>query len=280
VALIGQESRCAICDELLDRPFLATSGVAFGRRHHLYPYCDAPLHIDCLAAWPHRLEFSRGYFVNALVDAWRRQGTVLIATPRWYLCHSRGEPNELPLWVGVRLSEWPIYLSTGWHEWTQYVDGGFREGHLADAALEAAEEIMAEVRTRAPTLAALKALYRSQPPRPAEQRSYVDFGKFFATFSPDEAARIDWQLLDEAERFEARRHEEAERARALAIAQSNAASRGLANELATAGTLACPRCGRRSYDFRFIDKGAEAKSYFICGLCGCSFAGTDAREHR
>ena len=42
MALIFKDSTCAICGELLDRPFTATSGCAFPEGHPLWPYCDAP----------------------------------------------------------------------------------------------------------------------------------------------------------------------------------------------------------------------------------------------
>ncbi len=39
--------------------------------------------------------------------------------------------------------------------------------------------------------------------------------------------------------------------------------------------LTCPACGQRSKEIRFIDKSPDAKSYFICGLCGRSFRPED-----
>ena len=44
----------------------------------------------------------------------------------------------------------------------------------------------------------------------------------------------------------------------------------LARSLRTTG-LGCPGCGQHSKDIRFIDKGPDAKSYFICKACGRSF---------
>jgi hypothetical protein len=56
-------SECAICHEVLteqDEVF-ATWGV-FGVDLELFPYCDAPMHWSCYAAWPHRETFARAYF--------------------------------------------------------------------------------------------------------------------------------------------------------------------------------------------------------------------------
>jgi transposase-like protein len=45
---------------------------------------------------------------------------------------------------------------------------------------------------------------------------------------------------------------------------------GLAQSLRTTG-LTCPVCGQHSKEMRFIDKSPDAKSHFICQLCGRSF---------
>jgi len=48
----------------------------------------------------------------------------------------------------------------------------------------------------------------------------------------------------------------------------------LAKTLSATG-LTCPGCGQHSNDIRFLDKGPDAKSYFICGACGRSFRPED-----
>jgi len=48
----------------------------------------------------------------------------------------------------------------------------------------------------------------------------------------------------------------------------------LARSLQAAG-LTCPACSRHSKEIRFIDKSPDAKSYFICRLCGRSFRPED-----
>ena len=48
----------------------------------------------------------------------------------------------------------------------------------------------------------------------------------------------------------------------------------LARSLRATG-LTCPPCGQHSKEIRFIDKSPDAKSYFICRLCGRSFRPED-----
>jgi hypothetical protein len=74
MALIGEWSTCTICGGALDRPYTATSGVAFASNQRLWAYCDAPLHFDCLSTWADREEFSREYFVSSLARYWSGDG--------------------------------------------------------------------------------------------------------------------------------------------------------------------------------------------------------------
>ena len=200
MALVGPESRCPICDGLLDRPFTATSGVAFPRGHRLWRYCDAPLHFDCLAAWPDREEFSRAYFVSALANGWRGRATILRATARWFLACG------LPSGAAVVRPVWRV-LATLWGA---------------------------------------------------------------------EASQRNWKLLDAAERAYEQRLEEEERARTQAIAESNTLAQRLLLELEIRGSLLCPHCHQRAHRVRFVERSPEEKSYFICGLCARSFAGSEA----
>jgi hypothetical protein len=48
----------------------------------------------------------------------------------------------------------------------------------------------------------------------------------------------------------------------------------LAQSLRTTG-LTCPACGQHSKEMRYIDKSPDAKSHFICQLCGRSFRPED-----
>ena len=195
MALIGSFSVCAICEGPLDRPYTATSGVAFAPGHPLYEYCDAPLHLDCLAIWPDREEFSRGYFLGALASHWRGRGTVLHATARWYLgCGPGGKPQ----YAVVRLRDWPFRLYSPWADWTAFVEGDYRDD-LMGSALEAAHEVIAEVRRQAATLEALEALLLTSAGQPQVLRSYAEFGDFLATLWGEEAYATDWELRDAEE---------------------------------------------------------------------------------
>lgn len=156
--IIKGRTPCAICgDTNLSRPFTATSGVAFPPGHDLYPYCDAPLHLDCLATWPDRERFSRGYF-----DMWRRtsRGPVLLADgPGWMLLCGPARPESTPYYVEVRLVDWPIVLKSRWENWPDYMTGAFREGLTGDP-LKAAETVMQQARVVATDAESLVQLRR------------------------------------------------------------------------------------------------------------------------
>lgn len=168
MALIFESSTCAICGELLDRPYTATSGVFFPYENLLYRYCDAPLHFECLERWPERGTFSAGYFEMALND-YRLYGNLLIEQDNWILGCGRTRYNKPPEWISgslrnelphyaeVRLSDWPFRLYSYWSDWDTFIGEGYREG-LAGEALKATERIMAEVRQVAPDGRALLGL--------------------------------------------------------------------------------------------------------------------------
>ena len=275
MALVGAWTRCAICHGLLDRPYTATSGVAFPPNHALFQYCDAPLHLDCLETWPDRREFSRGYFLNALATDWRGgHGTVLRARERWFLAsgpHSAGTPS----YIRLVLRDWPFKLYSGWADWDAFIEGLYR-GDLGGKARLAVDEVMAEVRLAAPTLEALEKLLAAAPPSPKAPRSYVEFGDFLATLWGSEAYDADWQLLDITERVRDQHIAEQKSARAAAVADSNALARQLLLELEIRGYLICPHCQSHSHRVRFIESSPDQKSYFVCQTCGRSFSGSEA----
>jgi hypothetical protein len=158
MALIGPDSTCAICRRALDRPYTATSGVAFLINPRLLEYCDAPLHLDCLAGWADREEFSRGYFVSSLATYWSNYGTLLNARAEWFLGCGPAAPGEDPYFAQVVLASWPFPLYSKWDEWDAYVAGGFRR-ELVGPALDAADAVMVQVRDKVPSLEVLKALH-------------------------------------------------------------------------------------------------------------------------
>ena len=275
MALIHTGSRCPICHDRLRRPYTATWGIAFPPTHRLFPFCDAPLHLDCLATWPDREEFSEQYFVRRLAEYWRGEwGILLEVTDRWFLaCAPRVRTSPFFAWVELR--DWPLDLHSPRTEWTAYVERGFRHG-LVGEALDAAETVMSEVRRAAPTFEALEAMRLAAPPAPDERRSLADFRTYLTTLWGDHANSIDWQSWDEAERdYKYRSWDHQAHERAVDIMHSNALAARLLRRLESSGALRCPHCKRESYDFRFVDKSPQEKSYFICGLCGCSFAGSE-----
>jgi hypothetical protein len=161
MALILSDSRCAICAELLDRPFTATSGCAVTADHRLWRYCDAPLHFSCLEAWSSREEFSCLYFDRSLRAYSEGQaGTLLEAGDSWLLACGPAvtegtasilsvQPGQ-PYFAEVVLARWPFRLHSRLNEWNDYVTAGFRSGLIGEA-LVAAEDTMSIVRTLAPT---------------------------------------------------------------------------------------------------------------------------------
>jgi hypothetical protein len=160
MAIIIKGTPCAICgDADLGRPFTATSGVAFPEGHDLFPYCDAPLHLDCLAAWPHRVRFSRGYFEMWKASIQLGWPTLLAAGLDWMLDCGPAPLEKLPHFVEVRLADWPLVMKSRWEEWPTYVLGAFRDG-LDGEALTATEAVMREVRAVAGTTEALAELRR------------------------------------------------------------------------------------------------------------------------
>ncbi|MBN8226152.1 hypothetical protein JYK02_01365 [Corallococcus macrosporus] len=148
---------CAICGSTdLSKPYTATSGVAFPKEDELWRFCDAPLHFDCLARWPHRERFSRGYF-----DLWKDDSVlangVLSGGRAWVLRCGPAKREADPYYAEVRLSDWPMRLYSRWEQWTDFAAHQYREG-LEDEALKAADAAMAEVRKVAADLESLSVL--------------------------------------------------------------------------------------------------------------------------
>ena len=155
MAIIIGQPECYICKQKIqeDEEWLATWGVPFVPPHHLYEFCDAPLHYSCLAAWPYREEFSLGYFQMF------RYGHILAEGKLWFLSCGPSSKGERPYYVQVVLAHWPIRLKLDkWHEWNHFVTEGFKE-HLVGKCLTDAEAIMAEVREVVGNQEALNALH-------------------------------------------------------------------------------------------------------------------------
>ena len=182
MALILPTSVCAICGEKLDRPYTATSGVAFPKEHRLYKYCDAPLHYDCLETWPDRTEFARGYFESkahgfrsgltghllaegigwALVcGPYKGTNLRLAVEAGWFseeeIVQLRLKLGDKPQNATVMLSEQIDQLNTRWDAWDEFVNEKYRE-NLQGNILTDVEQIMREVRQVAPNSPTLEKL--------------------------------------------------------------------------------------------------------------------------
>lgn len=155
---MGFLNNCCLCGRGFGdrRPKTGTWGVAFPLPHPLYRYCDGGMHLDCLEKWPHRLEFSRGYFAGRRAD-YSGMGTLLAEGNGWILGCGPSLPNGDPYYAEVDLSDWPCRLYTQWANWDHFVAGEFGS-KLAGAALKAATRVMQEVALIAPDSQALKRL--------------------------------------------------------------------------------------------------------------------------
>ena len=161
MAIVFESSTCALCGALVrERPYTATSGVAFESTHPLFRYCDAPLHFDCLERWPQRVAFSQAYFFGPVAMS------VCVPPERRALLYFGGElallcgpatPPESPYYAEVLLRQWPCRLYSKLAEWPDFVAGGYRTP-LVGEALVAAEQAMTTISTLAPDLPALEGL--------------------------------------------------------------------------------------------------------------------------
>jgi hypothetical protein len=177
------------------------------------------------------------------------------------------------------LASWPFRLYSKWSEWDAYVDRGFRED-LVGPALDAADAVMAQVRTEVPSVEALEALHVEHSGQPREQPSLVEFGSYLETLWGMAARRIDWRMLEQRRQANNQAEVDRKRVREARTTRANVMARRLTIRLASGGPLRCPHCGRRTREMRFIDKSPEAESYFVCRLCGRSFSGCEGSEER
>lgn len=135
------------------RAYTGTSGVMFVPPHPLYEFCDAGLHFDCLERWPHRLEFSRGYFEGHRA-AFIHYGTLLASEPSWILGCGPAPIDKEPYYAEVDLADWPCRLYSRWHAWDSFLAGGYADGIVGEALIAAAQAII-RVREFVPDLSAL-----------------------------------------------------------------------------------------------------------------------------
>ena len=159
---------CPIChgDFKDGRSHTATSGVAFPPPHPLYEYCDAGLHLECMETWPHRVEFSRGYFLEKR-GMFEAMGTLLGEGSGWILGCGPAPIGREPYYAEIDLEDWPFRLYCNWHDWEAFLAGGYGDG-LTGIALEAAHSVVSQVRNVAPDLSSLASVRRESllAPRP------------------------------------------------------------------------------------------------------------------
>ena len=147
--VIPGETVCPICEAHLGEPYLSTSGIAFPKDHELWRYCDTALHQSCLEKWPKRKEFAEGYYRAAVSAAQNGYGVLLLEGDDWLLACGRPVADNPPVYVEVRLREWPLRLYSLWENWLNFVGDGYRTG-LTGETLWAASKCMREVRRIAP----------------------------------------------------------------------------------------------------------------------------------
>lgn len=161
MAIIIGEPQCCICKQEIekDEAWTATWGVPFAPPHHLYPFCDAPLHFSCLSNWPYREEYSFGYFQIFREMHEAGIGHILAEGELWFLGCGPCPTGQRPYYVQVVLAHWPIRLKLDkWQEWNQFVTEGFKQG-LAGQCLVDVEAVMREVRILAGNQEALDSLH-------------------------------------------------------------------------------------------------------------------------
>ncbi len=235
MALVGPETCCAVCGSPLDkqRGYFATSGVFLPVDHPLFGFCDAPIHWDCYAAWPHRAEFARAYF-RERVDGDRDN-------PYWGLVYLSEHvavsinPNPPLQEVRIVLADTGTILRVPLINWQAWC-AGLPATCAAENALvrQAIETVMMELKHELP-------------------RTEIVIN------------RVDWATKRQlfAEQSERERHFEQARRHELSKHQAKW------RDLARAGSM-CPTCGARD-NIRAVDLYPERRSYFICGDCGRSF---------
>jgi hypothetical protein len=140
--------------------YTATSGCAFPSGHALYPFCDAPLHFDCLENWPLRQPFAQAYFDRVRTEARQSPGRLLIDGELWILVCGPAAATENPYYVEARRRDWPMRLYSRWEDWEDFLAGGYA-ANLQGQALQAASEVIQVLRDRLPDQMALAQFYKA-----------------------------------------------------------------------------------------------------------------------
>ncbi|MCZ7685193.1 MAG: hypothetical protein M5U28_43040 [Sandaracinaceae bacterium] len=231
-------TRCAICDGVVqaEDSLFATSGVWLPPEHPLFRFCDAAMHEDCYARWPHRAELAR-----TLAD-WRaesfywgvpilRTDSVLVKlVPRGDTLEVLVVPTATGIVHNVPLRDW--------------------EAWLADEKVELHPVLGAALREVLPLL---------QGTLPTAR---------------DVQSRADWEPMIESRERARKLHEAEEAAREARFVAKSTRTDALLERLATSD-LDCPHCGAGRRDHRHRARGPHHESFFICSSCGRSFTADD-----
>lgn len=126
MAIITPDSTCAICERPFNfeqEPIFATWGV-FAVPPELFRFCDAPLHWDCYAAWPHRAVFAAAYFQMwveiAREDAfwsqvWLDEKLLVTVNPDEPVAEVSLRLAETGSVFRVKLADWTTWLAVQCH---------------------------------------------------------------------------------------------------------------------------------------------------------------------
>lgn len=237
MAMIGANSTCALCKGSLPKgkSIFATSGV-FYVPDGLMRYCDAPMHWDCYAQWPHRKVFAEAYLQmwveveeenSFWSKVWLDDDMLVTVNPH--------EPIEE---VCVRLAQTGSDISVSLADWSMWLaeQSACPQGkHLVEAA----------------ALAAVLPTLQAQLPTAQVILSRVDF-----------AAKVE---LSKGQQQEYVNREAAQAAKLLAYNQRCAVRWQQASE--------CPSC--QGTELRFTDGKMERKSFYQCLVCGRTFGPDD-----
>lgn len=232
----GQQ--CPICEQPITQgqSFFGSWGVWLPEGDPLLRFCDAAMHWDCYAAWPHRERFASSYFQFWVNDEkrnvhWHRaflDGDVLVTVNPW-------EPVR-SAWVHLRATGSRIDVKLD--DWAKWLESDLADTDEHPVYDEAVRQAKTALRPVMPTVAALEAA--------------IDQPRKRAVVEEHQAA----------EQLRRKQQREVQRE----ITPHNAACNRLMKLIERNG-LTCPHCGTHSKDYR-VSRRKGQKSAVICTSCG------------
>jgi len=128
-----ETSNCKICGKTIadTEHKIFTSGDAFPANHRLLPYCNTPLHLDCVGKWPFRIEFSAASYDQRL-EQYLRTGWYIIARQEdWFVGFIPPGPDMSPPegmedLVELRMRDWPLVLYGHAEKWSEFLMRGWQ----------------------------------------------------------------------------------------------------------------------------------------------------------